>query len=94
MSYRRTVHHTIVIHMLRSVPPAATQADKLRHVGRLRNLNGEVRADVVLVHGRSFAARDHLAARQHDVMVGQRLGEVVVLLDQKNRDIARGDELG
>jgi hypothetical protein len=79
--------------MLRSVPPTATRADKLRHVGRVRNLNGEVRADVVLVHGRALAARDYLAARQHDVMVGQRLGEVIVLLDQKNRDIARSDDL-
>ena len=45
-------------------------------------LYSQVRAQCVLVHRRAGPAGNDLAARQHDVVVGEGLREVVVLLNQ------------
>src|SRR5437773_1379758 len=50
--------------------------------------NRKVRAHVVAVHRRARAAGHHFAAREHDVMVGERLGEIVILLDEQDRHFA------
>ena len=56
-------------------------------------LHGEERADVVGVHVRALALRNHFAARQHDIVVGERLREIVVLLDQQDRHLAAARQL-
>src|SRR4029079_17181788 len=42
----------------------------------------------VLVHVRARAARDELAALHHQVLVRERAREVVVLLDEEDRELA------
>src|SRR5205814_4999203 len=48
--------------------------------------------DVVAFHVGPRAARDDLAALHHQVLVGERASEVVVLLDQQDCHLARGGE--
>ena len=49
----------------------------------------ELRAPRPVGHVGARAARDDLAAFHHQVLVGQRLGEVVVLLDQQDGHVRR-----
>src|SRR5258706_8987902 len=49
-------------------------------------------AHAVLVHVCAVAARYDLAAFHHQVAVGERAGEIVVLLDQQDRHVAAGRE--
>src|SRR2546428_14188002 len=46
--------------------------------------------DAVAFHVGAGAARDDLAALHHEGLVGERAREVVVLLDQQDRHLARG----
>src|SRR5437667_2641980 len=50
--------------------------------------NRKVRAHVVSVHRRTCAAGHHFPAREHDVMICERLGKIVVLLDEQDRHFA------
>ena len=46
-----------------------------------------------LIHVLAPPGADHLAARQHHIAVGERTGEIVVLLDQQDRHLAFAGEL-
>ena len=48
----------------------------------------EMRANVVLFHGRTDALGDDFAARQHDVVIGERTRKIVILLHQEDRHVA------
>src|SRR5437016_5505679 len=52
----------------------------------------EPSAHAVAVHVGSRAARDDLAALHHEVLVGERARELVVLLDQQDRHLASRGE--
>src|SRR5258706_9180752 len=84
---------------LRSPRRSNPSASRARHVAsgsaQSRGMGRsycEHRAHVVAVHVGSRAARDDLAALHHEVLVGERLREIVVLLDQQDRHLAGGGE--
>src|ERR1700681_2958414 len=53
---------------------------------------GEQATHAVLLHVLAVAARDDLAALHDEVLVGERLREIVVLLDEEDRHLAGGRE--
>src|SRR5438874_280832 len=58
-----------------------------------RTLHREKAMDVVGVHVRALAFCHDLAARHHDVAIGERFREIVVLLDEEDRHLAARCEL-
>ena len=78
---------------LRRAEAAAKRQNEDRSNAGRGLLDRQQRAHVVGVHRGARPPRHHLAARHDDVVVGERLGEIVILLDQQDRHLAALREL-